>query len=80
MSCGLVNLYANFFGFLIAIGLTPALAKETTSSTVTTLAVLFVNLCLALLFLIIGSIFTPTRPARHPSEGVTRDGINHSRE
>lgn len=29
MSCGLINLTANFLGFLIAIALTPALGKET---------------------------------------------------
>ena len=56
MSCGLINLYANFVGFLVAIGLTPALAKETESSTVVTFAVMFVNLGLAFLFLILGSL------------------------
>ena len=29
MSCGLINIFANFVGFLLAIGLTPALNKET---------------------------------------------------
>ena len=33
MSCGLINVYANTFGFLLAISLTPALAKKTEGST-----------------------------------------------
>lgn len=64
MSCGLINVYANFVGFLIAIGLTPALAKETESSTVVTFAVMFVNLGLALLFLILGSLNQDDRQRR----------------
>jgi len=59
MSCGLVNLYANFFGFLIAIGLTPALSKETETATTFTIAVLLINLAVALIFLIMGSIAKP---------------------
>jgi hypothetical protein len=33
MSCGLINVYANFLGFLVALSLTPALLKETKIST-----------------------------------------------
>ena len=68
MSCGLVNVYANFVGFLIAMALTPALAKETEGGATTTLVVLFANLCVALVFLVVGSAYKPARPARHPSE------------
>ena len=31
MSCGLINVTANFFGFLVALGLQPELAKKTKS-------------------------------------------------
>ena len=56
MSCGLINVYANFAGFVVAIALTPALEKETESSIVVTFAVLFVNLGLSILFLVCGSL------------------------
>ena len=56
MSSGLINTYANIMGFIVAIALTPALEKETKSSTTATFVVLFVNLALALLFLVFGSI------------------------
>ena len=57
-SCGLINVVANFLGFLLAISLTPALDKQTKASTNVTITVLFVNLALALMFLFVGSIFT----------------------
>ena len=57
MSCGLINVVANILGFIVAISLTPALDKETKSSTTVTFAVLFINLAIALLFLVLGSIF-----------------------
>jgi len=56
MSCGIINVIANLFGFIIAIGLTPALDKETKDSTTITFAVMFVNLAVALLFLVLGSV------------------------
>ena len=56
MSCGIVNLYANFMGFIVAISLTPALKNGTISGAKTTFYVLYGNLAIALLFLILGSI------------------------
>lgn len=55
MSCGLINIYANFVGFLIAIALTPAINRETHASTNVTFVVLLVNLLLSLVFLAAGS-------------------------
>ena len=57
MSCGLINMYANTMGFVVAISLTPALSEESTSSALVTFAVLFVNLAVALFFLIAASMF-----------------------
>ena len=56
MSCGLINLTANFLGFVIAIALTPALDKETPSAVNVTFTILFINLGIALGLLILGSI------------------------
>ena len=56
MSCGLINIFANFVGFLLAISLTPALAKETISGAWTTFIVLFANLGVAEIFLIIAKV------------------------
>ena len=55
MSCGLINIVANTFGFLLAIGLTPALDKETKTSTSVTFIILFINLAYSLVFLSLGS-------------------------
>ena len=54
MSCGLINLYANFFGFIVAISLTPTLDKQTQDATKVVYIVLFVNLATALMFLGLG--------------------------
>ena len=54
MSCGLINMTANILGFIIAIGLTPALSQETKESTSVTFLALFVNLAVAILFLVLG--------------------------
>ena len=54
MSCGLINVVANFVGFLIAIALTPALDKETRKSTGVTFIVLYIIIILALVFLCLG--------------------------
>ena len=62
MSCGLINVTANILGFLVAISLTPALDKETTDSTDVTFLVMFINLAIALLFLILGSVCGATEP------------------
>ena len=56
MSCGLINVTANFAGFLIAIMLQPELTKETKSQTMIVFIVLFANLGLSLVFLILGSV------------------------
>ena len=56
MSCGLINVTANFFGFLVALGLQPELAKQTKSQTMIAIIALFVNLGVALFFLILGSV------------------------
>ena len=56
MSCGLINLYANFFGFIVAISLTPALNKESLEGIQVTYIVLFVNLAVALMFLALGQM------------------------
>ena len=56
MSCGLINIVANFAGFLLAIALTPALDKENIQGAMTTFIVLFGNLAVALVFLIFGKI------------------------
>ena len=57
MSCGLINVVANFVGFLVAIALTPALDKDTKESTKVTFIVLFINLSLALIFLTLGQMY-----------------------
>ena len=57
MSCGLINVVANFVGFLLAIVLTPALDKKTPESIRMTFIVLFINLALALVFLTLGKIY-----------------------
>jgi len=56
MSCGLINIYANFVGFLIAIALTPALGEESQKGANWTFGVLFINLLSALGFLLAGSM------------------------
>ena len=56
MSCGLINVTANFFGFLVALGLQPELAKQTKSQTMIAIIVLFINLGFSLFFLILGSV------------------------
>ena len=56
MSCGLINVAANFAGFLVAIALQPELVKETKSQTMIAFIVLFANLGLSLMFLIMGSL------------------------
>ena len=56
MSCGLINIVANFAGFLLAIGLTPALDKETKGGAWTTFIVLFINLGVGLFSLIIAKV------------------------
>ena len=56
MSCGLINIFANFVGFLLAIGLTPALDKETIGGAWTTFIVLFANLGIAEVFLILAKV------------------------
>ena len=65
MSCGLINVTANFLGFLIAISLTPELDEETQESTKITFLVMFMNLALGLLFLILGSIFGSRSKSNH---------------
>ena len=56
MSCGLINIINQVFGFLICISLTPALKAETHMSTMVNFIVLFAILFLSLIFLIIGTI------------------------
>ena len=68
MSCGLINVTANILGFLVAISLTPALDKETTDSTDVTFLVMFINLAIALLFLILGSVCGGSEPSNRHSD------------
>ena len=56
MSCGLINVVANFAGFLMALALQPELATETKDKTMIAIIVLFANLGLSLMFLILGDI------------------------
>jgi len=58
LSCGLINVLANTVGFVLVLSLTPLLTKESEGATGATFAILFANLGLALVFLILGSVFT----------------------
>lgn len=56
MSCGIINVVANFAGFLVAIALQPELSQETKYQTMIAMIVLFSNLAVSLAFLIFGDI------------------------
>ena len=56
LSCGLINVVANFLGFIITLSLTPLLSKETEKATGKVFAICFTNLAFALFFLILGSL------------------------
>ena len=56
MSCGLINLDANFIGFVIAMAMTPLFGKETKASIGVAFILLFINLGLSFVFLILGSM------------------------
>ena len=70
MACGLINVYANFFGFLVALALTPALSQETKESTMVTFAVMFVNLAVALLFLFLGTMCYDDKPSKKDTSDI----------
>ena len=57
MSCGLINIINQVFGFLICISLTPALDKKTHKSAMINFMVLFAILILSFISLVLGSIF-----------------------
>ena len=55
MSCGLLNVFANTVAFIITISLTPSLNEATPNELWIAFGVMFLNLGLALLFLLLGS-------------------------
>ena len=58
MSCGLLNCISNPLAFAIDLSLTPLLTKETPTATAITFAIMFANLGIALVFLVLSSIFS----------------------
>ena len=64
MSCGLINVINQIFGFLICISLTPALKAETHMSTMVNFIVLFIILILSLVSLIVGTIIGNRKKAK----------------
>ena len=61
MSCGLINLDANFIGFVIAMAMTPLFGKETKATIGVAFLIMFINLGLSLVFLILGSMSSKKR-------------------
>ena len=55
MSCGIINVFANTVAFVITISLTPTLNEATPNQLLIAFGVMFLNLGLALLFLLLGS-------------------------
>ena len=66
MSCGLINLDANFIGFVIAMAMTPLFEKETKASIRVAFILLFLNPTLSLIFLILGSLVKKKRKLMVP--------------